>query len=253
MDWLEMIYFGFWAAVIGAVFGSFVCCMVGRIREKRPLGGRSRCTACGHVLGGIELLPIFGWLIRKGRCRYCGEKIPADHLWSEISMAVFFTVVMLWFDTWDQKICAAGFGVILLAIALWDMDTYEIPGSLLAAALAWKVLFMILFPESGVSLLDGLLGACLISGGLFLLSICMDRRLKKETIGYGDIRFLWVTGFYLGLKGNFLNLFLGSLLGILVCMVEKKKKIPFGPALAASTAFCLCYGETLIRWYEHLW
>ena len=253
MDWLETIYVGFWAAVTGAVLGSFVCCMAGRIRSKESLGGRSRCPACGHVLSGMELIPIISWLIQKGRCRSCGKRIPADHLWSEISLAVFFTVVTLRFDVWNQRICMAGFGVILLAIALWDKDTYEIPGSLLAAALVWKVLFVIMFPESGVSLMDGLLGACLISGGLFLLSICMDRKLKKETIGYGDIRFLWITGFYLGLKGNFLNLFLGSLLGILMCMVGKKKKIPFGPALAVSTAFCLCYGEALIQWYEHLW
>ena len=36
-------------------------------------------------------------------------------------------------------------------------------------------------------------------------------------------------------------------------LLDKTKKIPFGPALAVSTAFCLCYGEALIRWYVHIW
>ena len=114
--------------------------------------------------------------------------------------------------------------MILLAIALWDKDTYEIPGSLLAAALVWKVIFMMLFPKYGVSVLDGLLGSCLISGGLLLLSVCMDRSMKRETIGYGDIRLLFVAGFYLGLKGNFLNLFFSSLLGILMCAGDENKE-----------------------------
>lgn len=77
--------------------------------------------------------PVFSWLIQKGRCRYCRERIPTECLWSEISLAVFFTAAALRFDAWNQKICAAGLGVILLAIALWDKDTYEIPGSLLGS------------------------------------------------------------------------------------------------------------------------
>ena len=51
--------------------------------------------------------------------------------------------------------------------------------------------------------------------------------LNRETIGYGDIRLLFVAGFYLGLKGNFLNLFFSSLLGILMCAAMKTKKITY--------------------------
>lgn len=253
MDWWNMIYFGFWAAVIGAVFGSFVCCMTERIHDKKPLGGRSRCSSCGHVLGGVELIPIFGWLINRGRCRYCKGKIPVHNVLAEAALAIGFTVAMLRFDTWSRRICTAGFEAILLAIALWDMENFEIPEVLLAAALVWKIIFVLLFPKKGISFVDGLLGSGLISGGLFLLSVCMDRKMKQETIGYGDIRLLFVTGWYLGWKGNFLNLFLSSVLGILVCVITKKRKIPFGPVIAASTAFCLCYGEALIRWYVHIW
>ena len=129
------MYLGFWAAVTGAVCGSFVCCMTERIYDKRTLGGRSRCPGCGRTLGVMELIPVFSWLIQKGRCRYCRERIPTECLWSEISLAVFFTAAALRFDAWNQKICAAGLGVILLEIALWDKNTYEIPGGLLAAAL----------------------------------------------------------------------------------------------------------------------
>ena len=180
MNQVESIYLGFWAAVIGAVCGSFVCCMAERIYDKRTLGGRSRCPGCGHTLGVMELIPVFSWLIQKGRCRYCRERIPTECLWSEIGLAVFFTAAALRFDAWNQKICAAGLGVILLAIALWDKDTYEIPGSLLAAALVWKVIFMMLFPKYGVSVLDGLLGSCLIGGSLLLLSVCMDRSMRDS-------------------------------------------------------------------------
>ena len=141
---------------------------------------------CGHTLGVMELIPVFSWLIQKGRCRYCRERIPTECLWSEISLAVFFTAAALRFDAWNQKICAAGLGVILLAIALWDKDTYEIPGSLLAACAGLESDFhdSSCLPKYGVSVLDGLLGSCLIGGALLLLSVCMDRSMKRETIGY---------------------------------------------------------------------
>lgn len=73
MNQVESIYLGFWAAVTGAVCGSFVCCMTERIYDKRTLGGRSRCPGCGHTLGVMELIPVFSWLIQKGRADIAGK------------------------------------------------------------------------------------------------------------------------------------------------------------------------------------
>lgn len=53
--------------------------------------------------------------------------------------AVFFTAAALRFDAWNQKICAAGLGVILLAIALWDKVHTKYQEVYWAAALVWKV------------------------------------------------------------------------------------------------------------------
>ena len=66
------------AAVIGAVLGSFLNCTAWRIaHEESFVKGRSRCPACGHPLGALDLVPIFSWLFLRGKCRYCGKRISA--------------------------------------------------------------------------------------------------------------------------------------------------------------------------------
>lgn len=114
--------------------------------------------------------------------------------------------------------------MILLAIALWDKDTYEIPGSLLAAALVWKVIFMMLFPKYGVSVLDGLLGSCLLAAPCFFYRFVWTEHEERKRLVTEIFRLLFVAGFYLGLKGNFLNLFFSSLLGILMCAADENKE-----------------------------
>lgn len=69
--------------ILGCALGSFTDCLAGRM----PVGfdpARSHCDACGHVLGVPDLVPLFSWLCLRGRCRYCGAKIPAESFWAEL-------------------------------------------------------------------------------------------------------------------------------------------------------------------------
>ena len=64
------------AALLGAVFGSFINCMAYRLAHGQSvMKGRSRCTSCGHELGAADLVPVFSYVFLRGKCRYCGEKL----------------------------------------------------------------------------------------------------------------------------------------------------------------------------------
>ena len=77
------------AACFGAVAGSFLNCAALRIVRGEPfVRGRSHCPHCGHVLGPLELVPVFSWLAQKGRCKACGEKISARYPLTELVFAV---------------------------------------------------------------------------------------------------------------------------------------------------------------------
>ena len=65
-----------WTAAGLSLF-SFVNVLVWRLpRNMNFLTDRSRCLFCGQTLNWRDLIPVFSWLLLKGRCRYCGEKIP---------------------------------------------------------------------------------------------------------------------------------------------------------------------------------
>ena len=67
---MKELYF-FW---VGASLASFVCCQIKRKGKDASL--RSHCDRCGHPLSLMELIPLVGYLMVKGRCRYCGCQIP---------------------------------------------------------------------------------------------------------------------------------------------------------------------------------
>ena len=85
-------YLCFWLAVLGAVLGSFLDCAASRwaAGDPHPFRGRSRCGSCGHTLGARDLVPVFSFLLRRGRCRWCEEAIPARCLVSELAGAAAF-------------------------------------------------------------------------------------------------------------------------------------------------------------------
>ena len=69
----------FWLAVLGASLGSFVDCAASRWAfGQDPFAGRSHCAVCGHTLGVRDLIPLLSYLFHRGRCRFCGERIPVD-------------------------------------------------------------------------------------------------------------------------------------------------------------------------------
>ena len=65
-------------AVLGLVFGSFASAMIYRIPRGQSVWGtkdRSACPHCGQELKTRDLIPLFSWLMAKGRCRHCGAKL----------------------------------------------------------------------------------------------------------------------------------------------------------------------------------
>lgn len=80
--------------VLGACFGSFLCCAARRLRlkeqGKKPLGSRSVCLHCKRQLAWYDNLPLISWLVLKGRCRYCHARIGSAEFLSELFSALAF-------------------------------------------------------------------------------------------------------------------------------------------------------------------
>ena len=100
-----------------------------------------------------------------------------------------------------------------------------------------------------------LLAALALGGGLLGVSLLMDRLLKRDSLGGGDIKLFLVVGLYLGFAGALFSLIAACVLGLLFAFLRKKlgkegsELIPFGPPVAAAAALMLLFGDGVVRWY----
>lgn len=248
---LLQFYLAFWLALLGAVMGSFLDCAA--LRGGIPRG-RSHCDHCGHVLGAGDLVPVFSYLVRRGRCRYCGGAIPAQCLVSELAGAVLFAALGLKFGLDLELVMQLILGSILLLLTLIDWRTHTLPDCLLLAAAANRLLFLFLREQPlKETLISMAVGALSVSLPLLLLSLVMDHLLQKESMGGGDIKLLFVLGLYLNWLEMLLLLFVGCVLALVWALGPGKKRsdreIPFGPFLSAAWLIVILFGTSWSQWY----
>jgi leader peptidase (prepilin peptidase)/N-methyltransferase len=144
----------------------------------------------------------------------------------------------------------------LFLMTLTDLEDMIIPdGCHIVSVLAWLAALPFLFTGWG-DVLHSLLSAVIFGGGLLGISLIMDKVLGRDSLGGGDIKLFAVVGLYLGIIGTLFTLLAACVLGLLMNAIIKRRDedraFPFGPAIAASAALMLLYGEPLIRWYQGL-
>lgn len=251
---LLQLYLALCLALLGAAMGSFLDCAASRMGLPT---GRSRCDRCGHVLGPGDLIPVVSYLLRRGRCRYCGGAISPRCLAAEVSGAALFAALGLKFPPGPELVMQLILGSLLLLLSLTDWTARVLPDKLLLAAAVNRLVFLFLLRQPlGETLGRMALGAFSVSLPLLILSLVMDRVLKKETMGGGDIKLLFVLGLYLSWMEMVLLLLAGCLLALVWAAVSGKGRaggeLPFGPFLAGAWLLVVLFGAPFIQWYQSL-
>lgn len=243
----------FWLAVFGAVLGSFFHCAASRwaAGEARIFSGRSRCDSCGHTLGVFDLIPVLSFLFRRGRCKYCGEKIPRGCLWAELAGALALALPGWRFgpvpETGQWAVCAA----LLLALSLTDCARRIIPDKLLLALAVNRVIWFFVLGQ-GLSVALDALPACAVPAALLALVLLWEKLAGREVMGGGDIKLLFALALYLTWAQLLLTLLAGCLLCLLWAAATghgRGTMLPFGPFLAAGALLTACFGAPVLEWY----
>jgi len=239
--------------IAGAAWGSFVVTAVLRGHRGGTIltPSRSQCAGCGRVLGTIDLLPIAGYLLRRGRCQACGTRIPALYPLTELGGLFIGLSAALAFDG-ATLVFAVLFGAMLLAIATRDAVDFTIPDWLSLpllgiglAAIAW--LDRDAFADHAL--------AALVGGVMLWLVAWMYRRRRgRDGLGFGDVKLFAALGAWLGLEGLAPCLLLAALgaLGyasiralITRQRLESTAMVPFGTWLG-SAAWLVYVGPLLL-------
>ena len=217
----------------------------------------SHCPHCKHTLSALDNIPLFGWLLLRGRCRYCQAKISIQYPLVELLSGVM-SAVIVW-KLGPSWLALAGLLLTWFLIALSGIDfrTQLLPDQL-TLPLLWLGLLLALLPLF-VGAPMSILGAAL--GYLSLWSVYWLFKLLtgKEGMGYGDFKLLAALGAWMGPVSLLPIVLLSSLIGALIgggLIVLRKRDsqipMPFGPFIAAAGWVWFVAGDYLLQGYLHL-
>jgi leader peptidase (prepilin peptidase)/N-methyltransferase len=220
--------------LLGAALGSFTAAFAWRYPRKISIVKvkHSFCENCRHELAWYDNIPLLSFLLLKGKCRYCGQKISwvtflAELAGGLVAIFLFSTYGLSWPFFLSLAIC-----YMLFAICLIDLDKMIIPDELIWVLMG---IFLVWHLSGGffVSLLAG------FSLSFFLL--CLHLITRGKGMGLGDVKLVIPLGFFLGLPtaiyflwGSFM---VGAVVGIILLLTKRKglkSQIPFGPFLVLS-------------------
>jgi prepilin signal peptidase PulO-like enzyme (type II secretory pathway) len=253
--------------VFGLLTGSFLNCIVYRLENNESfLKGRSFCPICKKNLEWVDLIPLVSFFLLKRKCRYCSKPISWHYpLIEVITGGVFVFVfhqanVINWsFLETTQLIYFLAVSFIFLFVFIYDIKHYIIPDeatiSVLILSFFWLSIAFLnnLYSLKEISnyLLSGI-GACLFFLSFYLIS-------KGKWMGFGDVKFSFALGVFLGFPkivvGLFFSFLLGAIIGLVSIILKKKEiksEIPFAPFLILGSLIALFWGELILSWYINL-
>jgi leader peptidase (prepilin peptidase) / N-methyltransferase len=239
------------AFIGGMITGSFVGVVAHRVPQGRSIiGPRSECPSCGAQIAAYDNLPVVSWLLLGGRCRSCGDRIPARYPLIELAVGVAFAATTLVLHD-DTAALALGlvFVALLAAITLTDLERRVIPNAILiAGALIGTGIVAATDPGSLPERLAAAAG-----GGGFLLLFAL---IYPRGMGMGDVKLAAVMGLFLGatvVPALFVAIVLGALVGFGLMLrygpEARKHAVPFGPFLAVGGVVGLLAGGEMIDLY----
>jgi leader peptidase (prepilin peptidase)/N-methyltransferase len=240
-----------YAAVMGAIFGSFLNVVAYRLPRGESLSRpRSRCPGCEKPIRPYDNVPVLSWLVLRGRCRACGIRIPLRYPLVEAGTALLCALVVVAKGADPDALLGLVLVLLLVPITLIDLDHRIIPNKLtLLGAVAAPAIVLAVAPDD---LAEHLI-AGVAAGGFFLLAVLAYPR----GMGMGDVKLAAVLGLFLGRAVGpavFVALLSGTLVGAAVIARKgaregRKTAVPFGPFLALGAVVALFAGDALVSAY----
>jgi leader peptidase (prepilin peptidase) / N-methyltransferase len=237
-------------AVLGLVVGSFL----GVVAHRVPIGEsvvrpRSRCPGCGRQIAACDNVPVLSWLLLRGRCRHCGERISVAYPLLEVGVAAGFVASFLAFDDVDEIALGCGLIATLATITLTDLEHRIIPNKVLLVSAVIGAAILVAGDPGGLA--EHGIAAAIAFGFLFVMAIAYPRGM-----GMGDVKLAGLMGLYLGravAPALLIGFAAGALVGVGLIAARgaaaRKTAVPFGPFLALGGVVALFAGDAIVDWY----
>ena len=249
-----------YTTMLGLLIGSFLTVVVDRVPRGRSIvAPGSACGNCGLELGPKDLVPVFSWLVLRGRCRRCRAKIGAEPLILEIVNASLFLAFAIHFGlSWElAAFCTLSAGLVSLS---WiDLRIKKLPRQIIHVTAAIGVPLLVV--AALVRHEPRRLWMMVLGAACALAFMGLVYAVSRGGMGDGDVRLSPLLGAYLGWLNPGIvavGLFLGFLSGAIVGLVMmaagrggRKTAVPFGPFLALGTVAAVWLGQPSIDLLLH--
>jgi leader peptidase (prepilin peptidase)/N-methyltransferase len=264
------------ALLFGLALGSFLNVCISRLpRHDSIVQPPSNCPQCKARIAAYDNIPLVSFLLLRGRCRNCRQRIAWRYPLVEVAVAallavnVFFNGIQFW------SIASSVFCALLLALAVCDAETMQLPDALTLPLLALGVLYRAgdgLFGEwdrgapyawhAALALgVRGAISAAATALALLLLRWIYSLVRRRQGLGLGDVKLAAAIAAWLGARQMCVVFFLAVVTGALTALLllalrghQRAKSagplaVPFGTFLALTGIYCAFWGEATLKWY----
>lgn len=278
---LPLIAWIAFAGVLGLAIGSFLNVVILRLPERMAAEWRreahdilelavdgtalppgivrepSHCPHCKHPLAIRDNIPLLGWVLLRGRCRYCAAPISIQYPLVELLTGALSALIVWKFGPGWLALAGLLLTWTLIALAGIDFRTQLLPDQL-TLPLLWLGLLLALLPMI-VTPSASIMGAAI--GYLSLWSVYWLFKLLtgKEGMGHGDFKLLAALGAWMGptalLPIILLSSLIGALVGVGLIVLRRHGRdvpMPFGPFIAAAGWVWFVAGNQLLHAYLQL-
>lgn len=247
--------------VLGWIFGFVLNLAIDRLplNAEDSRFGLPLCPSCGRVSGKLEVVPIAGFALARGRCESCGTRLPWRRLAVEILSPLLCFLVWMRYDlTWPTLIVSA-YCLLLVIFFFVDLEHRIIPDVLVLPAVIFTTGLAAFWPNSTIltavtfdswSPLVGALVAFAV-GFVFMLIPALTGGM-----GMGDVKLAGLIGLMVGFplvfEAIFITVVLGGVVAVMLLIGRRKGRkdyIPYGTFLAIGAVTTLLYGLPILQWY----
>ena len=215
---------------------------------------RSHCPHCKTALSWYENIPLFSWLVLRGKCRHCKAPISPQYPLVEL-----LTAVLAVSSVWRFGFGWQGFGAALLSCYLVSLSGIDLRTRLLPDQLTLPLMWLGLIGSLDnlyMPAKPALLGAIAGYVSLWLVWWLFKQVTGKEGMGRGDFKLLAALGAWVGLSGVLPIILISSLVGAVVGSIwlavkgrDRATPIPFGPYLAIAGWIVFFWGQQIVDAY----
>ena len=237
-------------AAFGMVIGSFLNVCIFRIPKEESIVPNSHCMTCGYELQWYDLVPVFSYILLRGRCRKCGAKLSLQYPLIEGMNGALYVIIFL-ANGWNYLsavYCLLTSALIVLSVIDWR--TFEIPDEINLFIAVLGVLATIADNERWLSHLIGMFAV-----SVFLLIVYLVT--AGRGIGGGDIKLMAAAGLILGWQKIFFGFLVGCIAGSVIHVIRMKVSnaehvLAMGPYLSGGIFIAMMWGDIIINWYLRL-